>query len=323
VRARVAADDVAAPGAQLTIEARAQLVSGSATALVLEIDLPAGLTYLPSDPLSAEGRSCTATGQVVTCRVEQADMGESPSTGGFLRVEVGREVAVGTVLPVVARARVEGATDPEPGNDTATDSVQVVDELDVGVSWAAERYPTRPTPALVATLTVVNHGEGPVNTDLLVHDVRFADGTTGLTRSEVAAVAPGPPYDCEPDLASVRCSLTLAAGEQVVLSFTVHVDPADAGHLLSVHARTKTGSVDATTANDDDLALIEVAGPAAPAPTETTAGGAPPTELAATGSDLRATALVAALGLLLVAVGAVAVRFSIRRDVFGQQPRSH
>lgn len=317
-KARIAADDVAAPGGRLMIEARAELLSGSATALVLEIDLAAGLTFLPPDPLDNVGQFCSATGQVVTCRLEQADMGESPSTGGFMYLEVGREVAVGTVLPVVARARVEGATDAEPGNDTATDSVRVVDELNVGVRWAAARYSTPPTPALALTLTVVNHADAAVRTFVTVSDPVFADGKTGLTRSELNGDGSMPPFDCSGDPGFVRCDLDLAAGEQVVLQFSVRVDPADAGHVLGVRARSQTGSVDATRADDVAVALLDVADAATAAPTESSAA-ALPSELAATGLDLRAPALLAVLGLLSVAGGVVAVRFSARRDDFAQR----
>lgn len=319
-KATIVADDVAAPGGRLMIEARAQLLSGSATALVLEIDLAAGLTFLPPDPLNDVGRSCSVTGQVVTCRVEQPDMGESPSTGGFMYLEVGREVPVGTVLPMVARARVEGATDAEPDNDTVSDSVRVVEERNVSVSWAAERYSTPPTPALALTLTVENHGDEPVDTFVTVSDPFYADGTTGLTHSELNVDGSMPPFDCSGDPGSVTCDLDLAAGERVVLQFSVRVDPADAGYVLGVRARSATGSVDATRADDVAVALLDVADAATAAPTQSSAA-APPTQLAATGLDLRDTALLAVLGLLSVAAGVVAMRFSARCDVLAQRPR--
>jgi hypothetical protein len=147
----------------------------------------------------------------------------------------------------------------------------------------------------------------------------YADGKTGLTHSELIGGGSMPPFDCSGDPGFVRCDLDLAAGEQVVLKFSVRVDPADAGHVLGVRARSATGSVDATRADDVSVALLDVADPATAAPTESSAA-ASPSELAATGSDLRDPALFAVLGLLSLAGGVVAMRFSARRDV--RAPRS-
>lgn len=234
--------------------------------------------------------------------------------GGFLLLEVGRDVPVGTVLAVTARASVEGATDPVPGNDTATGSLDVVAELNVGVSWSAAPYETRPGADLVVGLTVVNRGDAPVETFITVTDPTYADGTTGLPRSRVVSGPTDQPEgNCFGDKGVLYCTLLLAAGQQEVLEYGVRVDPADAGHVLAVRASSDTGSVDGTASDNVSVARIVVAEPAAaptPAPAASSAS-ALPSELAATGPDQRA-ALLVALGLLFVTSGVAAVRFSAR-----------
>ena len=90
---------------------------------------------------------------------------------------------VGTVLGFAARAVVEGATDPEAANDTASGSVRVVAERNVAVSWGAPSYAARPAADLVLSLAVVNHGADPVETVVTINDPAYADATTGLPRT--------------------------------------------------------------------------------------------------------------------------------------------
>lgn len=306
-----------APGGRLFVEAYADLVSGSAAAVVLEVDLPNGVSYVPADPHTSVGQSCRVAGQVVTCRDEQPDVGGGTMAGGSLQFEVARDVPVGAFLTFVARAGVEGATDPEPGNDTASGSVRVVAERNVAISWGAASYATRPSADVVLSLVVVNHGDDPVETVVTVTDPTYADGTTGLPRTIVDAVPPDQPgRTCFGDAGMILCTLTLQGGQRQVVDYVLRVDPADAGHTLSVRAHSDTGSVDATSADDVAVTRLVVA------KAQATASTLPPTgestaspggrELAATGSDARVTLVLAMFGVLFVAGGVAALGFSRR-----------
>lgn len=313
-RVTLAAAGEVAPGGSFTIEAYADLVSGAATAVVLTVDLPAGVAYVPADPHSSVGQSCTAAGQVVTCRDETPDVGGGTSAGGFLRFGASADLTPGTPLTFSARAAVEGAEDPEPGNDEATGSVAVVAERNVGISWDPVEYTAQPSDELQLSLTVVNHGATAVKTFVTVIDPVYADGTTGLPETYFTTFPTDQPgRTCFGDKGAVLCDFTLAAGERVVVDYRVRVDPADAGHVLGVRASSKTGSVDATAADDVSVARIVVADApdAAPPSSEPGVSAAGP-ELAATGTDRRTAVLLTALGLLLVAAGSTALRYSTR-----------
>ncbi len=303
-----------APGGRHFIEAYADLVSGAADAVVLEVDLPTGVSYVPADAHTSVGRSCRAVGQLVTCRDEQPDVGGGTAAGGFLELEVGRDVPVGTVLGVAARAGVEGATDPDPGNDAAAGSFRVVAERNVAISWGAAQYSARAPANLVVALTVVNHGADPVETGILLFDPEYADGTPGHPRSTVSDLPPDQPgRSCFSDPGSSRCTLTLEGGQQDVLEYVLRIDPADAGHTLSVHARSETGSLDGTVGDDVSVTRIVVGQrTTASTPAGASTGTAPGAELAATGSDARVTAGLAMLGIAFVTGGAAALRFSRR-----------
>jgi hypothetical protein len=306
-----------APGGRLFVEAYADLVSGSATAVVLTVDLPTGVSYVPAEPTTSVGRSCSASGQVVTCRDEQPDIGGGTMAGGRLHFEVARDVPVGTVLAFAARAGVEGATDTEPGNDTASGSVRVVAERNVAISWSAPSYATRPSVDVVLSLVVVNHGADPVETVVTVTDPTYADGTTGLPRTIVDAVpADQPGRSCFGDAGMILCTHTLQGGQQQVVDYVVRIHPADAGHTLAVRAHSDTGSVDATAADDVAVTRIVVAEAQAtastPPPTGESTVAPHASEPATTGSDARGTAGLAMAGILLIAGGVAALRLSRR-----------
>ena len=166
-----------------------------------------------------------------------------------------------------ARAAVEGAEDPEPGNDEATGSVVVVAERNVGISWGADDSTAEPSEDLTLSLTVVNHGDTAVETFVTVTDPLYADGTTGRPETLFTTFPTDQPgRTCFGDKGAVLCALTLAAGQEVVVDYGVRVDPADAGHVLAVRASSKTGSVDATTGDDVSVARIVVADPRTAAP---------------------------------------------------------
>ncbi len=314
-RVTLAAGGEVAPGARLFVEASADLVSGSAAAVVLDVDLPTGVSYVPAEPNTSVGRFCSASGLLVTCRDEQPDVGGGTTAGGRLQLEVARDVPVGTVLAFLARAGVEGATDPEPGNDTASGSVRVVAERNVAISWGAPSYPARPSADVVLSLSVENRGDDPVETVVTVTDPTYADGTTGLPRTILDSVPPDQPgRSCFGDAGMILCTLTLRGGQRQVVDYVVRVDPADAGHTLAVRAHADTGSVDATAADDVSVTRLVVAVPQAttstPPPTGDSTGSPGGTELAATGSDARVTMALAVLGLLFVTGGVAALRFS-------------
>ena len=90
---------------------------------------------------------------------------------------------VGTVLGFVARAGVEGATDPEAANDTASGSVLVVAERNVACQLGRTELsgPSGGRPG-------GDPGRGepradPVETVVTISDPTYADGTTGLPRT--------------------------------------------------------------------------------------------------------------------------------------------
>ena len=101
-----------------------------------------------------------------------------------------------------------------------------------------------------------------------------------------------------------------------MVDYVVRVDPADAGHTLALRARSDTGSVDATAADDVAVTRLAVADPRAtastPPPTGESTASPGGRELAASGSDARVTTVLGALGVLLVAGGVGALRFSRR-----------
>lgn len=311
-RITLAAGGEVAPGGRFLIEAYADLVSGSAAAVVLEVDLPAGVTYVPSDPHTSVGQFCSATGQLVTCRDESPDIGGGTTAGGFLVLDAARDVAVGADLQLSARAGVEGATDPDATNDVAAGSVRVVEERNVAIAWVVSSQSAQPGADLVLSLTVVNHGDSTVETVVTVTDPTYADGTSGVPHSFVGSFPlDRPGRSCFGDPGAILCTLTLAAGQQDVLEYELQVDPADAGHSLAVRASSETGSVDATAADDVSVTRIVVAAAGSTDPPTEPADAASGLELAATGVDQR-TALLVVLGALLMTTGVVALRYSTR-----------
>lgn len=296
--------------------------------VVLSDAVPDGMTFVAA--ALEDGTPCPAPEsdeagrQVVRCRAPEVAVGGTVSALVTLRLPV--DAAPGLLCNEALVG--SGSLDPEAAdNRSAACAVPLAAPLtDVGIELDPPRQTRWSGDRVVLTVTVTNHGGNDATAVVARLDLPLGLSDVTGVPVEWPAGRPRPPD-------GVVGSLTFAVGdlspgERVVyrVEGTVTGTP---GATLPVSGATTHGELDPVRPNDTDAVVILLVGepvqPPGPAPGEEPAGpaagaGAGPaaaTQLSATGATV--------LGLLVAAVGALAVGgglLAVRRRRPPHPPRS-
>ena len=234
--------------------------------------LPTGLAYV-----SAEGASCTATGQEVSCPLGALAAGEQRTV-----VLVTQPAGIGVFHNT---ATISSFTpDPEPANNTSEASIQVVPSADLSIEKTVSPTEVAVPGEVTYTLNVANAGPDAAENVLVSDDLPA--GESYLTSDA----------SCSVSGQLVTCPLgELADGDTRTIHLTVAV-----GASLAAQTVTNTAEVTSTTGDPNphnNLSSAQIhTGPAPVAPAKpalaspfpgANAGGEPP----------RSTKLVLAMAL--------------------------
>jgi hypothetical protein len=320
--------DEVAVGGSFVIEAAADLVSGSADAVVLTITLPTGLRYAGPTPHTIEDMSCVSTPPTIVCRDADPDVAGGTAAGRFFKLIVDRSVPAGAALTVTAVASVEGADDPVASNDVVTQTTTAVAGDDLTAQWEHADYTAVPGHDVTLVMVVRNEGTHTRTAFLQVAEPEYtAQGPHGIPKFEIVDLpvdAPG--RTCFGDPGASYCEFDLGAGEQVRLSYTYTFPASERGHTLVVRGGIDTEPTDPDNSNNSGQALIHIAADqAAPAAdpagdpddpaTQTPAATTVPTAdtLPRTGSPVLAYSAAAGLLMLIGSGLCVAGRMMPRK----------
>ena len=212
--------------------------------------LPAGLSYV-----SANGASCAAKGQEVTCELGTLAVGAKASVE-LVTLTSGPGTRVNTATVTSA------AEDLEPANNTATAAVKVLPTADLQLEKTASPTLVKAGGEVIYTLTVKNAGPDAAG-DVVVSD-QLPAGETLL------ASAAG----CTQTGQKVSCPLSgeLANGATQAVQLTVGMEVVLANHTVVNTAEVTSATFDPNLANNTasaevqvetaaDLALTKVASP--------------------------------------------------------------
>ena len=209
--------------------------SDSPATITVSDGLPAGTTYLR---FRGTGWDCTAVGQVVACERTSALAAGASAPDIEIDVLVADDAGPGVLTN---SASVDGpATDPVPGNNTATDTVTVTDRAELTLTKTTTGPdPVRAGETTEFTIEVAN--AGPSTADGVVVTDTMPAGLTPLS-------AAGPGWTCpDPVGQLVRCTRGSLAPVSRSIVVTVRVDSAvPQGTTL-----TNTATVDTATPGDD------------------------------------------------------------------------
>jgi uncharacterized repeat protein (TIGR01451 family) len=214
--------------------------------ITVEDLLPADMT-----PTSASGTGwgCAITGQLVRCTMDAGL--ESGDTANTITVRVTISPSAGpATLPNTALVSGE-LPDPEPGNNTSTDPVTVVDIADVMISKSAS--PTTVTAGENVTWTLTVGNDGPSDADGVIVNDPLPAGTTFVSVDGPAG------WSCTGGT-SVQCTIaTLPAGATGTITIVARVgsDVAD-GTRIDNESTISTTTTDSDPDNNVDDASITV-----------------------------------------------------------------
>jgi uncharacterized repeat protein (TIGR01451 family) len=224
----------AVPGESLTYTVTATNGGPSAAAGAVVLDaFPAALTGVTWTCTASGGASCAAGGAG-----NIADAVNLPVGGAVSYTATGTVLsgATGTLTNTATVAPPPGGTDPDPANDTATDTDVLAPEADLSVVKTDSADPVSTNDPLVYVLTVTNggpsDGTGVTAVDTLPAGVTFVSSVPGPPQCTLAGV-------------TLTCDLaTLAAGSNATVSINTVVT-ATGGMLVN------TASVSATEPDPD------------------------------------------------------------------------
>ena len=185
--------------------ANSGLSDDPATVTVTDI-LPAGVSYLSA---TGTGWTCGESSGIVTCTRAGLAVGSAPDISLVVLVDPEARGSLSNTVSVSSPT-----TDPDGGNNAATEVTAVEAEADLALTKAASSSPLPPGDPLVYTLTVNNGGPSSA-TNVNVTDTLPA----GVTLVSTSGCAEDP-------IAVPLCTLGgIAAGGQAQYTITVTVDP--------------------------------------------------------------------------------------------------
>ena len=180
--------------------------------------LPAGVTFVSA----TNGATYDVGANTVRFTTGTLATGDSDS---FLLTVAIDPTLTGTLSNTATVTPPVGVTDPNPGNDSATDTDDLVPEADLAITKSDGKSHVMPGTSTTYTITVTNNGPSTV-TDALVTDplpanTTFVSATNGAT------------YDAGTNTVRFLTG-TLASGESVSFDLTVAITPGLTGTLTNV-----------------------------------------------------------------------------------------
>ncbi|MEU3845321.1 hypothetical protein AB0E88_35495 [Streptomyces sp. NPDC028635] len=257
-----------APGHKLGIRPIAEAVSGQVKHLAVTLTLPEGVTYQGTgdDGASAD---CTpaADGRSVTCADKD---GSTRSVSADVIVQVGRDVAPGTVLTFTTTADIGDAVDAKPANNTATGKLEIRQPADLSFAWKQPKVSVKPGEDVKTEAVVTNHGPGPVKLEAVEFQTGWDYGPEDGS------------YDkgCWWDPGVLICDVfrELAPGESVTFPFAWNFPQKAAGTTYRVPAFLYQSSLlDENPANDKETLVFTIAKASTPTKRPTPKPTATPT----------------------------------------------
>jgi large repetitive protein len=215
----------------------------TATGVTVTDDLDPDTTFVSASP-----DVCSATGQEVTCDIDDLDPGDAASIE--LTVMVDEEVDTGTTIENTASASAD--TDPDGAGDTAVGPpVRVATDLAIAKDFdPATEGPVTPGAEFGYRVTATNLG-GSESAD----NVTFTESLpAALDFVEATNADTGEPLDCDAAGDTVSCSLAevLEPNASVTAAVTVRLDPSYRGDGQDVtnNVAVSSDAVDPDADND-------------------------------------------------------------------------
>jgi large repetitive protein len=224
----IAGDDLA-----FTLAVRNIGPSDSPGTLHVSDGLPTGLTFVSA---SGTGWLCSSANDVVTCDLAAGLVSGADAAPITLTALIGQGAGPATLSNT---ATVQGPlTDPTPGNNSSTDTVNVVDDANVSITKTVTS-PTGAVPAgenIAYNLHVTN--DGPSTADTMVVADALPIGTTLVS-------ADGPGWTCSagPTVSCTRATQVVGSSD---ITLVVHVDST----VLDGTTIHNTATVDTSTPGD-------------------------------------------------------------------------
>lgn len=189
--------------------------NGPSTAVdpVLRIDLPAGVDVLSASLTDGASGTCAVVAEspdVVTCSF--GTMAPGTTRSGSIRVAVASSVVDGATL--VASATVSSPTpDPDGGNDTAFEMIDVVRSADLSLELLG---PATYKPSTTERYTVTVTNLGPSDADDVTVAIQLPDAKTGRYEGDTGG--------CSLAGTVLTCPLaTVASGESPTFTFDYYI----------------------------------------------------------------------------------------------------
>jgi len=213
----------AVPGAQLTytIVAGNSGPSNAAGVTITDTFPPAfvGVTWTCA---AAGGASCTASGSGSLNDTANLPVGGTATYTVTGTVSAG---ATGTLSNTATVAPATGDTDPNPANNSATDTDTLTPETDLWLTKTDSADPVSPGDPLTYSLTMTNLGPSDATAVTVVDTL-----PAGVT---FVSSIPGPPT-CNLAGVTVSCALgTVGSGNNTAVSINVTVDASASGILVN------------------------------------------------------------------------------------------
>jgi uncharacterized repeat protein (TIGR01451 family) len=205
-----------------------------ASAVTVTVPIPAGYSAPVLTIDGATGHCAVADGHAV-CTLDAL------ASGAQATITVRSVVAQGMVgFPLMMSGEVQATEDDtDPSNDQASASTSIGSDSNVGISILAPDGPVLAGETIDYSISVSNAGPSDA------HDV--------VVTQELppGAVLVDPDGRCVVAGRTVTCTLgTVAAGQSVILEFTVRADQAFDGRTLGTGARVRSSTGDTDTTNN-------------------------------------------------------------------------
>lgn len=209
---------------------------------------PANLTPGTWTCVGAGGGTCTAAGSG-----NITDTVNLPAGGSVTYTAVGTIVATGALVNTAMVSAPAGVTDPNPGNDSATDTDTVTASFDLAVVKTST--PTYvPGGAITYTIVVTNAGPSVASGFSLADAVPAA--ITGVTVSCVVSGSGscGADGSAGNSVSFTNASLAAGAGHALTLTVNGTVSASTSGPIVNTATVAAPGSTDPNLANNSSTA---------------------------------------------------------------------
>jgi uncharacterized repeat protein (TIGR01451 family) len=190
---------------------------------------PAALTGVTWTCVPAGGATCTPSGSGDINDTVNLPAGGTATYTAMGTIDAG---ATGTLSNTATVAPAGGIGDPNPGNNSATDTDTLTPPTDLGITKADSADPVSPGDPLTYTLTITN--AGPWDSASVTATDVLPPGVTFVSSNPPAPI-------CNLAGATLTCGLgPLAAGANATVTIDVTVNPSGGGVL--VNTATVSGS---------------------------------------------------------------------------------